>query len=205
MQVSGERAAPKRSGEVRCKPPKCRAWLRDRMVSAREAGIDLRETLPLPRNILHSREIGTLADTGQRPYPKGGPRLVRHVNQLKGRGRPSGVPCPRSGFRKERLGSEANCHLNDLAACIFVNVGGPYAEVSSPPKKHMGVGGPIVVRARESRVQGKGGQGIDVRWTTNRRSPWESSVEPGYPGRSDERRADDRAVGSRQSLESRVR
>ena len=130
--------------------------------------------------------------------------MVRHVNQLKGRGRPSGVPCPRSGFRKERLGSEANCHLNDLAECIFVNVGGPYAEVSSPPKKHMGVGGPIVVRARESRVQGKGGQGIDVRWTTNRRSPWESSVEPGYPGRSDERRADDRAVGSRPSLESRM-
>jgi hypothetical protein len=115
------------------------------MVSAREAGLDLRETLPLPRNILHSREIGTLADTGQRPYPKGGPRLVRQSNQLKGRNRLSGLPCSRSGFRKERLGSEVNCHLNDLVECIFVNVGGSYAEVSSPPMKHMGVGGSIVV------------------------------------------------------------
>jgi hypothetical protein len=31
--------------------------------------------------------------------------------------------------------------------------------------KHKGVGGPIVVGARESRVQGEGGQGIDVWWT----------------------------------------
>jgi hypothetical protein len=33
---------------------------------------------------------------------------------------------------------------------------------SSPPVKRMGVGGPIVVRGRESRLHGEGGQGIDV-------------------------------------------
>ena len=55
-----------------------------------------------------------------------------------------------------------NRHLNDLAESIAMNVGGPCVEGSSPPMKHTGVGGPIVVRGRESRPQGEGGQGIDV-------------------------------------------
>jgi hypothetical protein len=53
--------------EARCRPPRRGGWLRGRMVSATEAGFNLREMIPLSRNILHSREISALADTGQRP------------------------------------------------------------------------------------------------------------------------------------------
>jgi hypothetical protein len=49
-------------------------------------------------------------------------------------------------------------------------------EGSSPPMKCMGVGGVIVLGGRESRLQGEGRQGIDVRRTISRRSPWESLV-----------------------------
>jgi hypothetical protein len=44
----------KGTGEARGKPPRRRAWLRDRMVSATEAGFNLWETGPLPRYILHT-------------------------------------------------------------------------------------------------------------------------------------------------------
>ncbi len=40
------------------------------MVSPTKAGFDLRERSPLPRNILHSREMRALADTGQRVSPE---------------------------------------------------------------------------------------------------------------------------------------
>src|SRR5262249_59462513 len=50
----GERAGPKRPCEERCRPPRCRAWLRDDKVSPNEAGFDLREIPPLPRNNLHN-------------------------------------------------------------------------------------------------------------------------------------------------------
>jgi hypothetical protein len=43
-----------------------------------------------------------------------------------------------------------------------MNVGGPCGEGCSPPVRRMGVGGPIVVRARESRVQGEGGQLVGI-------------------------------------------
>lgn len=36
------------------------------MVNANKAGFDLRETHSLSHNILHSQEIGALADLGQR-------------------------------------------------------------------------------------------------------------------------------------------
>ena len=36
----------KGTGEARCKPPRGRAWLRDRMVSSNEVGFNLRETSP---------------------------------------------------------------------------------------------------------------------------------------------------------------
>jgi hypothetical protein len=47
-------------------------------------------------------------------------------------------------------------------------------EMSSPSMKYASVGGVIVLRGRESRLQGEGRQGMDVRPTNNRRSPWES-------------------------------
>ena len=49
-------------------------------------------------------------------------------------------------------------------------------EGSSPLMKDVSVGGLIVVGARESRVQGEGGQGIDVRQMNSRRSSGEVRV-----------------------------
>jgi hypothetical protein len=54
------------------------------MVHSNEAGFNLREMIPLPRNILHSWEISALADTGQRLSPIGLPRLVSTKYQPKG-------------------------------------------------------------------------------------------------------------------------
>jgi hypothetical protein len=93
---------------------------------------------------------------------------------------------------KRGLGRTGDRHLNDFAESIAVNVGGPYAERCSPAMNHRGVGAAIVLGVRESRIQGEGRQGIDVRRTINWGSPWESSVELDYSGRPDERRADDR-------------
>ena len=75
------------------------------------------------------------------------------------------LPHVRSGFRKERIGLIISPRLRVSAEYIVVNVGGPYVEGSSPPMKHVGVGGPIVVGGRESRLHGEGGQGINVRRT----------------------------------------
>ena len=62
-------------GEARGKPPRGRAWLRDRMVSANEAGFNLRERSPLPRNILHSL-VSRPGCPGQRPHPTVRPCLT---------------------------------------------------------------------------------------------------------------------------------
>jgi hypothetical protein len=75
------------------------------------------------------------------------------------------LPHNRSGFREERLGLFISPHLRASVEYIVVNVGGPYVEGSSPPMKRVGVGGVIVLGARESRVHGEGRQGIDIRWT----------------------------------------
>ena len=85
------------------------------------------------------------------------------VSSQKGCQRLPGLSSDRSGYREERKGSFISRHLQTSAEFIAMNVGGPYGELSSPAMKRMGVGGPIVVRARESRVHGEGGQGIDVR------------------------------------------
>jgi hypothetical protein len=72
------------------------------------------------------------------------------------------LPSDQSGFRKERLGLIISRHLNTLAEYIIVNVGGPCGEGSSPPVKHMGVGGVIVLGARENRVHGEGRQLVGI-------------------------------------------
>jgi hypothetical protein len=41
----------KGTGEARGKPPRGRAWLRDRMVSSHEAGFNLRGTWPLSQDL----------------------------------------------------------------------------------------------------------------------------------------------------------
>jgi hypothetical protein len=82
------------------------------------------------------------------------------------RGQP-GVPSIQSGYREERDWSVISHHLHTSVEYIVVNVGGSGmdAKVSSPPMTYQSVGAAIVLGARESRVQGEGRQGIDVRWT----------------------------------------
>jgi hypothetical protein len=70
--------------EARCRPPRRGARLRSRMVNSNEAGFNLREMIPLPRNNLHSWEISALADTRQRLCPQGRPRLAPTKYQPKG-------------------------------------------------------------------------------------------------------------------------
>lgn len=72
------------------------------------------------------------------------------------------LPLSRSGYREERDGLYANRHLHDLVEFIVVNVGGLHVEMSSPSRKRVSVGGPIVVGARESRVHGEGGQLVGI-------------------------------------------
>jgi hypothetical protein len=86
------------------------------------------------------------------------------------------LPPDQSGFREERIGSSKCPHLRASVEYIVVNVGGLCGEGSSPPMKHVGVGGVIVLGARESRAHGEGRQGIDIRRTNSRRSLGEVRV-----------------------------
>jgi hypothetical protein len=72
------------------------------------------------------------------------------------------LPCFRSGFRKERIGSSISPHLNGLVESIYMNVGGLLVEVSSPPMKPVSVGGVIVLGGRESRLHGEGRQLVGI-------------------------------------------
>ncbi len=85
---------------------------------------------------------------------------------------------PISGRDTAKSGMGCHLHrgLNHLVERISRNVGGSHMEMGSPSVKDASVGGPMVVGGRESRVQGEGGQGIDVRWTISQGSPWESLV-----------------------------
>jgi hypothetical protein len=85
-----------------------------------------------------------------------------------------------------------------------MNVGGPYAERCSPAMNHRGVGGSIVVGGRESRPQGEGSQGIDVRQTNSCRSPGEFRVLPVNLAAAMKEEPMTAMAGSRQSLESRM-
>jgi hypothetical protein len=150
--------------EARCKPPRRGAWLRTHMVSKR------RNKRPTG-----NRTPASIPCTmGQRPHPmvcqspeddRGWIRFGS--SQKDDRGQP-GLPSVRSGFRKERLGSLISSHLSASVEYIIVNVGGPYVEGSIPPMKPMGVGGPIVVGGRESRLQGEGGQLVGISTQNNR-------------------------------------
>ena len=65
---------------------------------------------------------------------------------------------------KSGLGFTDNRHLNYFAESINMNGGGFYQDVkvSSPPMTDRSVGGVVVVRARESRVQGEGRQEVNI-------------------------------------------
>jgi hypothetical protein len=74
------------------------------------------------------------------------------------------------------MGREGNRRLQYLAEFISVNVGGlaQDAKASSPPMPELSVGGSIVLGARESRVQGKGSQGVNVSRVESKPEPEES-------------------------------
>ena len=64
-----EIAGSKRRNEARCRPPRSCAWLRGSTVSPYKADFDLRETRPLPRNILLNCEVVAHRFAGQRTNP----------------------------------------------------------------------------------------------------------------------------------------
>lgn len=120
--------ALKGTGAARSRPPRGQAWLRGSMVSPNEAGFNLRETSPLPRNLLFSPEIGARAETGQRTSSK------QYAESYRGRALIPSVPKAARGDRSYPLavrdsaergwGCIGNRHLNSLAESISVNVGG---------------------------------------------------------------------------------
>ena len=65
---------------------------------------------------------------------------------------------------KSGMGRLGNRRLKYLAESILMNVGGLRwnAKTSSPSISSVGVGGSIVLGARESRVQGEGSQGVNA-------------------------------------------
>jgi len=140
------------------------------MVSASEADVDLRESAPLRRNILHSWEFTAPTDTAQRANPmvhlflkdcrswfRLGTLLPVSTGHLS-------YPVDARDTAKSGMGYVANRHLPSLVESIAVNVGGSCqtAKASRPPMVSKSVGGFIVLGTRESRVQGEGSQGVNI-------------------------------------------
>jgi hypothetical protein len=121
--------------EARCRPPRRGARLRSRMVNSPEAGFNLREMIPLPRNILHSWEISALADTRQRLSPLGYRGWFPPSTSPKDETGNLIVPCLQSGYREERDGLSENRHLHDFVESICVNVGGSLVEGCRSPNE----------------------------------------------------------------------
>ena|SRR3989442_8064808 len=137
------------------------------MVSPTEAGFNLREMLPLSRNILHSREISAPAirDSertdclliGYRVWPelttrpKGDLRLPTYLISVR-------------DTAKSGIGCFGNRHLSHSIKFNLINVGGSCqdANVSSPRMPDKSVGGVIVLGAQESCVHGEGRQEINI-------------------------------------------
>ena len=155
--------ARKATGEMRSRPSRRRGWLRDHMARANEAGFDLWETGPLPQNNLLICGVVTVDDLGQRTNLGVSRLLPRLPKSFMGWSKSLRLPCSRAGYCEEQDGSAANRCRHGLVESVSVNAGGLHAEVSRPPANHASVGAAIVLRARESRAQGEGRQGGDVR------------------------------------------
>jgi hypothetical protein len=134
------------------------------MASPYEAGFDLREIAPLSRNNLPTPGVAPKECTGQRAGCLQGATETGYTSVPCPKDEASNldIPCLRSGFRNERLGSFGNRCLRYFAECIGVNVGGSHMEMSNPSMKYASVGGVIVLGRRESRLHGEGRQGIDT-------------------------------------------
>ena len=139
-------------------------------MSASEAGVDLRESAPLLRNILQSWEFTALTDTEQRANPMVH-LFLTDCRKWSLRVTTSAVstgylpyPVDTRDTAKSGRGQVANRHLPSLVESISVNVGGSchHTKVSRPPRGGTSVGGFIVLGARERRVQGEGSQGVNA-------------------------------------------
>ena len=139
------------------------------MVSSNEADFDLRETPPLPRNILQDLGLSQ-GYTGQRmsprilPCSKGYRSWLLVSTSLKVSASHLTYLADMRDSAKSGLGHCDNRHLNYLVESIAVNVGGSCRNVkaSSPPMPGESVGGVIVLGAQESCVQGEGRQGVNT-------------------------------------------
>src|SRR5437016_6293165 len=111
------------------------------MVSSNEVGFDLREIVPLPRNILQDCRVTTYGYTGQRAsrmasfVPNGYRYWIVDVSGTKVVSGNLKYPDTARDSAKSGLGHKDNHHLNYLVESISVNVGGPRqgAKASSPP------------------------------------------------------------------------
>jgi hypothetical protein len=150
------------------------------MVSSNKAGFDLRENLPLPRNMLHTHELGSMGSRGSE-------RIGRYVyfqpiteavwsvfTSLKVLADNLNYSADVRDTAKSGIGHIDNRHLNDLVESTSMNVGGSCRNVkaSSLPMIGMSVGGVIVVGARESRVHGEGHQFVGIPAQNNQMVTW---------------------------------
>ena len=127
-------------------------------MSANKAGVDLRETSPLPRNTLHTSEVKAHRYTGQRTSQKVTLSLTGY-RAWKGHSSRSKVSADHLTYSadvrdtaKSGIGYHANRHLNYLVESISMNVGGSQqnAKVSSLPMSAERVGGVIVGAPRSA-------------------------------------------------------
>ena len=147
-------------------------------MSANEAGFDLRENPPLPRNILHTCEVMAYGFTGQRTSLEIDIVPPGHRGWLRGGTSPKVSTDNLTysvGVRdtaKSGMGHMDNRHLHYLVESIAVNVGGSGLEVSSQPMKSRSGGGVIVVRVRENRIHGEGHQFVGIPAQNNQMTTW---------------------------------
>jgi hypothetical protein len=119
----GERAAPKRSGEVRTRPPRRQAWQSDSMASPNELGFNLRERLPLPHNILARMEVAGHPEVGQPAstwYYRG---CGQRIHIPKAEGRQSDYPLSAGDTAKSGKGCVGNQGLHYHSDDGHTNVG----------------------------------------------------------------------------------
>ena len=140
------------------------------MVSPNKASFDLRETSPLPRNILHSCGMKDHGITGQRAslkvvfIPTDCRDWLLLSTNLKASAGYLNYPVDARDSAKSGLGRVGNRHLNYLVEFSSVNVGGSPqdAKASSLPMPGKSVGGSIVVGGWENQPHGEGSQEFDI-------------------------------------------
>jgi len=117
--------------EVRCRLPRSGAWLRGSMVSPNEAGLNPRETIPLPRNIIPCIIVGWWPTSS-----RGSERTQINIVSKGYRDRLIYLTSPKdeTGYlvypvsvrdtAESGMGCTGNRHLNYLAEFTSTNVGG---------------------------------------------------------------------------------